>query len=178
MFKKLIEIANKLDSKGLYAEADLIDLIIKRAIGPEWKYHGFKSLEDYDKFKRIKLIVDRIDKDKNKLIGFLNSLRPMTHTKIRHNQDAIDPYPIPGDQLNIENQGYIGGDGVGGGYSGLHAPMVGQPSDDMDNVDMVAGSNGIIGNSVLQNAGFSGLSDAYFYQTYGNLEGNYGPQDR
>ncbi len=42
----------------------------------------------------------------------------------------IDPYPIPDNQRNTSNQGYIGGDGVGGGYSGLHTPMVGQSADD------------------------------------------------
>ena len=150
-------------------------------------------------------------------------------------QYLVDPYPIPDDQRNVENQGYIGGDGTGGGYSGLHAPAVGQPADDgnynpykelyelnvkenerlmhlvaklqkennqlytildaikgmhlapvdkyferfvtkkpeeQDNADAFARSNGLIGNSVLEGAGFSGLSDAYFYRGVGSIEDN------
>ncbi len=45
-------------------------------------------------------------------------------------QFVVDPYSIPNVQRNIENQGYVGGDGVAGGYSLLHTPMVGQPADD------------------------------------------------
>jgi len=64
MLKKLVKIANALDNKGLYTDADLVDRILKKAIE--------------------------------------------------------NPVMIPDDQLNIENQGYGGGEGrVGGGYSGL-----------------------------------------------------------
>lgn len=53
--------------------------------------------------------------------------------------------------------------------------------DEQDNVDSAVRSNGIQGNSVIdnQNSGsFQGFSDSYFYTGYGNLEGIYGPQNR
>jgi len=91
-------------------------------------------------------------------------------------QDADDIHTLPGVQMNTENQGYVGGDGVGGGYSGLHAPMVGQPADDeMDNVDQIASSNGLWGNTVTENGGagqFNVLNDSYFYRMPGSVEDN------
>jgi len=103
-------------------------------------------------------------------------------------QNTSDPNLIPDDQANRANQGYIGGDGTGGGYSGLHTPMIGTqmiddplPGVEQDNVDMIAAVNGIRGNSVTedQNAGmFQGFSDSYFYVGYGDLQGAYGPQER
>lgn len=48
--------------------------------------------------------------------------------------------------------------------------------DEQENVDMLAGANGLMGNSLQdnQNAGqFNVMSDSYFYQSYDNLEGTY-----
>lgn len=47
-------------------------------------------------------------------------------------QNIVDHNLIPDAQRNTENQGYIGGDGIGGGYSLLNTPMTGQPADDKD----------------------------------------------
>jgi len=57
-----------------------------------------------------------------------------------------------------------------------------EPKEDKkDAVDTVARSNGRDGTSVTDNSNsgmFQGLSDAYFYRGYGNLEGAYGPADK
>ena len=53
-----------------------------------------------------------------------------------------------------------------------------EDEDEKEDVDVVVNSNGIDGTSVTDNqsAGmFQGLSDAYMYRGYGNLEGEYGP---
>lgn len=117
-----------------------------------------KDLKDIEKYLREAGFIDKAEKI-SKVMHLLDGSL---------SQDASDM--IPDDQANRGNQGYIGGDGTGGSYSGLHAPMVGQPADDQDNIDMVAPVNGLRGNSVLDNAGFSGFSDSYMYVGYGNLE--------
>lgn len=48
--------------------------------------------------------------------------------------------------------------------------------EDKEGKDVLVQSNGLVPTSVSQTSGFSGLSDAYFYTQYGNLEGAYGPQ--
>ena len=64
MIKKLIKLANHLDSKGLAKEADYLDGIIKRAIDPTTKSINmpgakdkvkvmFKGNETYDKISKI-----------------------------------------------------------------------------------------------------------------------------
>lgn len=142
---------------------------------------------------------------------------------------------IPDEQANTENQGYIGGDGTGGGYSmfnvpesarvmarmvqvanmldkrGLHeeademdeimkeyteeekalenmselpditneeleemARYYSEEDEALDGIDALVGANGHVGTGVTdnQNSGsFQGLSDAYFYRGYGDLEG-------
>lgn len=145
MLDKLTKIANTLDQKGLYDEANIIDNIIKNAIA--------------------------------------------------------NHFLIPDDQLNIENQGYAGGESrIGGGYSGLSVDEAMRAEDgeelwlnddvfdeecdeevEQDNVDIAVHSNGLRGNTSIddQNSAMQqGLSDAYFYTGYQNLEGRFGPQDR
>jgi hypothetical protein len=96
----------------------------------------------------------------------------------------LDPFLIPDDQRNIENQGFGGGESpIGGGYAGLGVDEAMRSEDgiEQDNVDIAARNNGLMGNSTTDNqnaGGFQGFSDAYFYRGYGNLEGIYGPQDR
>ena len=90
-------------------------------------------------------------------------------------QSADDLHFLPNVQMNTENQGYIGGEGIAGGYSGLSVPEA-MRAEDQNNVDMMAGSNGLRGNTVTDdnNAGmFQGFSDAYFYTGYGELESPY-----
>lgn len=49
-----------------------------------------------------------------------------------------------------------------------------KPEDkDKEGDDVVARSNGLVPTSVSQTSGFNGLSDAYFYSGYGNLEAPY-----
>lgn len=76
-------------------------------------------------------------KDLANIVKYLEQAGFIEHAKKVRNvmaaldgQFVIDPYPIPDAQRNVENQGYIGGDGVSGGYSLLHTPMIGQPADD------------------------------------------------
>lgn len=134
---------------------------------------------------------------------------------------------IPDNQRNIDNQGYIGGDGTSGGYSmfsiqeGVRGHFIrtltrlANKLDSLGNTDLaneidsiikglvvsdipkkrkrkksvkqeqgvdpLAGANGHVGTEVTdnQNSGmFQGLSDAYMYTGYGNLEGAYGPANR
>ena len=142
--------------------------------------------------------------------------------------NIVDHNIISDEQRNVENQGYIGGDGTAGGYSMFNIPEGAKATllytlvrlankldskgntdlaNEIDNiikgliisdkpkpkkrkrkkvkeqagVDPLAGANGRVGTGVTdnQNAGmFQGLSDAYFYSGYGNLEGAYGPSDR
>lgn len=52
---------------------------------------------------------------------------------------------------------------------------------DKAGIDEMVGANGYVGTGVTDNSSagmFQGLSDAYFYSSYQNLEGAYGPQDR
>jgi len=52
--KRLIKLANHLDSLGLYKEASELDRILKTAVD-EWKYYGDNSPEDYeDRVKRTR----------------------------------------------------------------------------------------------------------------------------
>lgn len=50
--------------------------------------------------------------------------------------------------------------------------------EDKEGVDAVVNSNGHVLTDVSQHSGFNGLSDAYMYSGYGNLEPPYGPIDR
>jgi len=87
-------------------------------------------------------------------------------------QNLVDHNLIPDDQRNIENQGYQGGESpIGGGYSGLGVDE-GQRTDDQDNMDAAVRSNGLQGNTAIDNGNFSGLSDAYFYRGVGSVEEN------
>lgn len=52
---------------------------------------------------------------------------------------------------------------------------------DKAGIDEMVGANGYVGTGVTDNQSSGmgqGLSDAYFYSSYDNLEGAYGPQDR
>lgn len=52
---------------------------------------------------------------------------------------------------------------------------------DKSGVGVLVDSNGLVGTDVTDNSNcgtFQGLSDAYFYSSYGNLEGIYGQNDR
>jgi len=54
LLKRLAELATKLDKAGLKGSADVIDILIKRAVD-EWKYYGDNSPEDYeDRVKRTR----------------------------------------------------------------------------------------------------------------------------
>lgn len=51
-------------------------------------------------------------------------------------------------------------------------------TDEMCNIDMIANSNGLMGNTQLDSyigGGSAGLSDAYFYRNIGNTDGIYAP---
>lgn len=53
------------------------------------------------------------------------------------------------------------------------------PEKDKEGADVLVGANGHVGTGVTDNSNagmFQGFSDAYFYSSYGNLEGAYGPQ--
>lgn len=97
-------------------------------------------------------------------------------------QNIVDPYPIPDAQMNTANQGYEGGESpIGGGnYSGLsvgEGMRTEDGKDEQNTVDMVASSNGLMGNTVTDNGAagqFNVLNDAYFYSNIGNMEGKYG----
>jgi len=47
-----------------------------------------------------------------------------------------------------------------------------------ENIDALVGANGKGNIGVTDAGGFAGLSDSYFYRSYNNLEGVYGPTDR
>lgn len=47
-----------------------------------------------------------------------------------------------------------------------------------ENMDALVGANGKGNVGVTDAGGFAGLSDSYFYRSYDNLEGAYGPSDR
>jgi len=84
ILRRLVKIANTLDQKGLYAEADLIDCVLKKAI--------------------------------------------------------VNPMTIPDDQLNIENQGYGGGESrIGGGYAGLSIDEAMRADDESKNIKVLVG---------------------------------------
>lgn len=136
--------------------------------------------------------IDKADQ----VYGIMNLIDPCLEDNL------IDPYPIPDAQMNTGNMGYMGGEGIAGGYSLLSADA-GQMNIDgfveefdqkalnylekrfsnqmipdeikKQDEDVIARSNGIGGNSVTDMGGagmFHGLSDSYFYQGNGSIEYN------
>lgn len=106
--------------------------------------------------------------------------------------DLVDGSNIPDAQMNIPVS-YIGGDGVGGGYSTFSVQEAQKLDDhtiqDLDKLnktkplskkhkqeeEFVARTNGLSGNSPIDNANsgmWQGFSDSYFYRGSGSVEGN------
>ncbi len=138
----------------------------------KFKYHSDDGLTD----DHITQMLDDLSNIGEYLerAGMVDKAQAIYDTMYLLDGDLADDFPNA--QHNTENSAYVGGDGVAGGYSLLHTPMVGQPADDQNNLDGLAGVNGLWGNSVIDNGGagqFNVLNDNFMYRSYDNDEGKY-----
>lgn len=176
ILKDLTKLADKLDKKGLYSEASILDDLIKKAIRYPKDYDQ-DPMQDPESWGMAMMEMDISPKAiKNKK----RYKRREIPTEEKDIEDLIFKNRILVDEDEDNMEDIPDWD--------IFRPDYGYPSksddedlvdDEQDNVDTAVRSNGLRGNTVTddQNAGmFQGFSDSYMYVGYGQLEGALGPQ--
>ena len=168
--EKLANLANKLDRKGLYKEADELDALIKQVAGLQ------VDPDDLRIASTVKLIKQDFEDGKFSGLSAGEALSVLAKRL----------------KMNINNYtegGFLSGLAVAMGFlepqDGFGNPEVYQSallifrdpdSIEMNNLDFLIGANGLQGITSIDggSAGqFQGLSDSYFYSNYENQEGPY-----
>ena len=191
--ERLANLANKLDKMGYFKEADQIDNILTSIANDELDEESEEDylmptsaqIKEYENdvklFKKVKKLKQFYEEGSlddlikaNNVEGFIVQFLRMNQNNeqsagfingIMVAMEAISPSEAGGDQEHYQAALRIWQDPN-------NTPLI-EDYMAMDNVDMLAHSNGLQTSTSDATNNFNGLSDFYFYTSYNNLDNRY-----